>query len=88
MLIYGASNTNISRETEVDTFNLIEIIEEPSVDKLIDKPLEQPAKALTEGQVDHQNVEPAGQVGDGQPQLLAAQDGRQSRRFISGNLYS
>ena len=75
MLIYGASNTNIRGEAEVDTFNLIEIIEEPSEDKMIDKPLEQPAKALTEGQVDHQNVEPAGQGGDGQHQLLAAQAG-------------
>ena len=47
MLIYGASNTNISREAEEDTFNLTEIIEEPSVVNLNDKPLEQPAKALT-----------------------------------------
>ena len=47
VMIYGASNTNISREAEEDTLNLIEIIEEPSVVNLNDKPLEQTAKALT-----------------------------------------
>ena len=42
---------------------------------LSDKPLEQPAKALTEDQVDHQDVEPAGQGGDGQTELLTAGEG-------------
>ena len=43
---------------------------------MTDKPLTQPAKALQgEEQLDHQNAEPAGQGGDGQQQLLRAQDG-------------
>ena len=51
-------------EAEEDSFNLIEILEELSVVRLTDKPLEQPAKALTGELVDHQNEEPAWQVGD------------------------
>ena len=75
MLIHGASNINIRGEAELNTFNLIEIIEELSVIRLTDKPRKQPAKAQRQEQLDHQNVEPAGQGGDGQLQLLGAQDG-------------
>ena len=76
VLIYGASNTKSSREeAEEDSFNLLEIIEEPSVDKLTDKPLEQPAKALTREHVVHQNEEPAGQGGDEQQQVQSAENG-------------
>ena len=83
MLIYGASNTESSREeAEEDSFNLLEIIEEPSVDKLADKPLEQPTKALTREHVDHQNEEPAWQVGDWQPQVLTAEDGWQTKSYF------
>ena len=85
MLIYGASNTNIRREAEDDTFNLIEIIEEPSVGIIVDKPLEQPAKAQVVGEVDHQKVEPAGQGDDAHTQVLAGQDGWLSRRLYLEN---